>query len=88
MPILLNINRLSEMFASLSDHLGDGFLQRANEAVRCHSFGAILAARAMCGAAAESIVLFVAIARSSDEAVVLKIYTGTHGRKKTIDSIT
>jgi hypothetical protein len=42
----------------------------------------------VCGAAAESIVLSVAIARSSDEAVVLKIYTGTHGRKKTIDSIT
>jgi hypothetical protein len=46
-PIVLDITRLSELFASLSGRLGAGFLQRANEAARCHSFGANLAARAL-----------------------------------------
>lgn len=86
-PILLDTMRLSELFASLSGRLGVGFLQRASEAARCHSFGANLAACAMCGAAAESIVLAVAIAKTGDEAAVLKTYLAAHGRKRTIDGI-
>jgi hypothetical protein len=86
-PVLLDTTRLSELFASLSANLGAGFLQRANEAVRCHSFGANLAACAMCGAAAESIVLAVAIAKTRDEEAVLKTYLAAHGRKRTIDGI-
>jgi hypothetical protein len=87
MPILLDSTRLSELFASFSDQLGVGFLQRANEAARCHSLGANLAACAMCGAAAESIVLSVAIAKSGDEAAILKTYLATQGRRRTIDAI-
>lgn len=86
-PILLDPIRLSELFASLSPHLGVGFLQRANEAARCHSFGANLAACAMCGAAAESIILAVAIAKTEDEAAILKTYLAAQGRKRTIDGI-
>jgi hypothetical protein len=86
-PIVLDTTRLSELFASLSGRLGVGFLQRANEATRCHAFGANLAACAMCGAAAESIMLAVAIAKTGDEGAVLKAYLASHGRKRTIDSI-
>ena len=85
--IVLDITRLSELFATLSDRLGAGFLQRANEAARCHSFGANLAACAMCGAAAELIMLAVAIAKTGDEGAVLKTYLGPQGRKRTIDAI-
>jgi len=87
MPILLDTMRLNELFASLSDRLGMGFLQRANEAARCHSFGANLAACAMCGAAAESIVLAVATAKTRDSSGVLKTYLAAQGRKKTVDGI-
>lgn len=86
-PMVLDTTRLGELFASLSDRLGKGFLQRANEAARCHSFGANLAACAMCGAAAESIVLAVAIAKTRDEAEVLKTYLAAQGRRRTVDSI-
>ena len=41
----------------------------------------------MCGAAAESIVLAIAVAKSGDEATVLKTYLATQGRKRTIDGI-
>lgn len=86
-PVLLDTSRLSELFASLSANFGVGFLQRANEAARCHSFGANLAACAMCGAAAESIVLAVATAKTRDESTVMKGYLAAHGRKRTIDGI-
>ena len=65
-PIVLDIARLSELFATLSGRLGAGFLQPANEAARCHSFGANLAACAMRGAAAKSVMLAVAIAKTRD----------------------
>jgi hypothetical protein len=57
------------------------------EAALCHSFGANLAACAMCGAAAESIVLAIAIAKTGDEGAALKTYLAHQGRKRTIDSI-
>lgn len=41
----------------------------------------------MCGAAAESIVLAIAIAKTGDEGAVLKTYLAAHGRKRTIDGI-
>jgi hypothetical protein len=41
----------------------------------------------MSGAAAESILLAVAIAKSGDEPSVMKIYEGAHGRRKIVDAI-
>jgi hypothetical protein len=58
---LADPDRLSQMFNKLSERLGSGFLQRASEAVQCHTFGAYIGCCAMCGAAAESILLTVAI---------------------------
>ena len=86
-PIVLHITRLSELFASLSGRLGRASCSGANEAARCHSFGANLAACAMCGAAAEAIMLAVAIAKTGDEGAVLKAYLLLQGRKRTIDGI-
>jgi hypothetical protein len=87
LPILIDGNRLGEQFKSLSSHLGDGFLQRAAEAVRCHSFGCYLAACAMSGAAAESVLLSVAVSKTSDEAKILKIYQAPNGRRNVIDTV-
>ena len=79
--------RLGELFERLSARLGPGFLQRANEAIVCHAFGAYLACCAMCGAAAESILLSVAIARSGDEGTTLKTYKAANGRRSVTETI-
>src|SRR5262245_31107773 len=74
--------RLAQMFTTQSQTLGPGFLQRAQEAVRCHHAMAYLAACVMCGAAAESILLQVAIVKKSDETGMLKLYNGRDGRRR------
>jgi hypothetical protein len=85
--VLLEPGRMGELFKKLSNRFSPGFSQRANEAIRCHSLGAYLACCAMCGAAVESILLSVAIAKTGDEAGTLATYRGTQGRRKLIDSI-
>jgi hypothetical protein len=78
--------RMPQLFGMLSGRLGTGFLQRASEAVQCHKLGTYLACCAMCGAAAESILLAVAIARDG-EAPALARYRSSRGRQSTIDHI-
>src|SRR5262249_13150627 len=73
-------SRMSEIFASFEKKYGPGFGQRANEAIRCHRNGNYLAACVMAGAAAESILLAVAIAKVGDETKVLKEYQRAGGR--------
>jgi hypothetical protein len=41
----------------------------------------------MCGAAAESILLAVAIAKSGDEAATLATYRTANGRRKVVESV-
>jgi len=86
-PIIMEPTRLGQLFAALSARYGDGFLQRANEAVRCHAHGSYLAACVMSGAAAESILLAVAIAKSRNEAGTLNLYQTAQGRRKVIESV-
>ena len=86
-PILFDQSRLGQLFKTLSKPLGPGFQQRATEAAACHALGCYLASCAMCGAAAESILLSAAVAKIGDEATVLKTYLSPQGRKRTIDSI-
>ncbi len=74
------------MVAKFQDKLGKGHLQRSQEAVRCHFAGAYLACCAMAGAAAESIMLALAVAKSGDEAGTLRDYRAARGRSK-IESI-
>lgn len=86
-PLLFDQSRLSRLFDTLSKRLGRGFQQRATEAATCHALGCYLASCAMCGAAAESIVLAAAIAKNRDEADVLKTYLASQGRRRTIDAV-
>lgn len=75
-------SRMSELFASFVEGYGPGFEQRANEAIRCHRTSNYLAACVMAGAAAESILLAVAITKVGDEAKVLKDYASAGGRAR------
>lgn len=59
--------------------LGPGFQERGQEAIRCYGAHAYLACCAMCGAAAESVLLATAIAKRS-ESEVLKAYHSSNGR--------
>ena len=75
----IHIARLLEPFA---DRFGPGYQQRAQEAVRCYIAHAHMACCAMYGAAAESILLSTAIAKSGDEGAVLREYQTAAGRRR------
>jgi hypothetical protein len=60
---------------------GPGFHERAQQAVRCYGAHAYLACCAMCGAAAESIILAAAVAKEGRQDIVLKKYKAAHGRR-------
>jgi hypothetical protein len=75
-------SRLSHVLQAFADRLGGGYAQRATEAVRAYRTGNYLAASMMCGAAAESILLALAIAKIRDEAKVLVEYNTTGGRRR------
>jgi hypothetical protein len=82
-------SRFSEVLQPFIGCFGDGFAQRAAEAAHCHRTTNYLACCVMAGAAAESILLAVAIAKmAGDERKVLAEYRGAHGRKKITDRIT
>jgi hypothetical protein len=80
-------SRWSEILLSFEPKYGSGFAQRAIEAVRCYRTRNDLAACAMAGAAAESILLAVAIAKVGDEAKVLNVYTGPRGRSSVTEQV-
>jgi hypothetical protein len=77
-------SRFAEVLQPFVGHFGDGFAQRAAEAARCHRTTNYLACCVMAGAAAESILLAVAVAKVSDEGKVLAEYRGAHGRKRSL----
>jgi len=64
---------------------GDGYMQRAVEAYKCYKSGSWLGCCAMSGAAAESILLALAIAKTKNEDDVLKKYRAASGRKTVTD---
>jgi hypothetical protein len=71
--------------ALLSRHeqlFGKAYHARSQEALGCYRAHAFLAACAMCGAAAEAILLCLAVAKTKDEKRVLKEYAGTTGRSR------
>jgi hypothetical protein len=80
-------SRIFEIFAALGAGFGAGFAQRSSEAIRCHRTGNYLAACVMAGAAAESILLAVAIAKAKDEAKVLRDYASAGGRGRVTKSV-
>lgn len=72
--------RFARMFAERGEWFGSGFVERAQEAVKAYNAHAFFACCAMCGAACESIVLALAVARVGDEARVLRDYAAMGGR--------
>ena len=83
----LDMSRMSEVLASFVPKFGPGFGQRATEAVRTYRTANYLASCSMAGAAAESILLAVAIAKSGDEAKTLKTYEAAGGRARVTSSV-
>jgi hypothetical protein len=73
-------NRFAQMLADRGAPFGDGFVERSQEAVRAHNAHAYLACCAMCGAAAESLILALAIAKEGNEGHVLRDYASAGGR--------
>jgi hypothetical protein len=85
--IVMQPGALARALAAFQKQFGDGFEQRSQEALRCREADAWLATCSMCGAAAESILLSLAIAKTGDAEPVLKEYRTAAGRKKTIDAL-
>jgi hypothetical protein len=78
----LGPGRFEQMMHSFAELLGPGFQERAAEAIRCYRAGAYVACCAMAGAAAESLMLAVAIEKTDDENAVLAAYVGNIGRRR------
>jgi len=75
-------SRFAQLAARFRPRLGEGYFQRSQEAVKCHFACAYLGCCAMAGAAAESIMLRVAISKSGDEEATLREYRSARGRSK------
>lgn len=73
--------RFSEVMDPFASIFGVDFHERANEAIRCYGAHAYLACSVMCGAAAESILLHLAITKEGDEQGVLAKYRAASGRR-------
>jgi hypothetical protein len=84
----LDPSRLGTTLAAFAGKFGDGYTQRAAEAVKTYRNQNWLAACVMAGAAAESILLAVAIAKIGDEKKVLTTYNGAGGRSRTTKLVT
>lgn len=74
--------RFAQMLEPYRDKFGASFHQRTQEAIRCYGAHVYLACCAMCGAAAESILLATAIVKTNDEAKILTTYRSAGGRQK------
>ena len=75
-------SRFGTLLSGHTARFGGGYAARSQEAVRCYQAHTYLACCVMCGAAAESITLALAIARVGDEARVLRDYRAANGRSR------
>jgi len=74
--------RFSELLARNSHRFGNAYYVRSQEAVNCYRAHTYLACCVMCGAASESILLALAIAKQGDRESVLRLYATSTGRSK------
>jgi len=72
--------RFSRILDSFTVRFGTGFQERSQEAIRCYGANAYVACCAMCGAAAESILLAAAVAKNGDAIKVEQMYLSSGGR--------
>jgi hypothetical protein len=82
------MSRVAQVLAGFVLKFGAGFGQRAVEAIRTYRTANYLASCSMAGAAAESILLAAAIAKSGDEAKTLKMYESSGGRVRVTTYVT
>jgi hypothetical protein len=88
-PFPSDSSRFAALISPYVIRFGTGFKERAMEAASCYRTLSYLACCSMCGAACESILLALAIAKKGgDEAVVLLIYEKRNGRRNLIDAVT
>jgi hypothetical protein len=85
--LVMQPGSLARTFATFEERFGDGFMQRASEAINCRNAEAWLACCAMAGAAAESILLALAITKTGDEPMVVNTYAQSGGRRKILNMI-
>jgi hypothetical protein len=78
---------LAATFATFAQRFGDGFRQRSTEAIKCRDAEAWLGCCAMAGAAPESILLALAIAKTRDEPLVIRTYGQAGGRREVLNMI-
>jgi hypothetical protein len=75
--------RLAQLLCTFSKRFGEGYEQRAAESVKTYRTNNWLAACVLAGAAAESILIALAVAKSGDEKKILTTYNSRSGRKLT-----
>jgi len=85
--VLSDPSRFGSILEKYAKLFGPGFLRRAHEAIKCHDLGAYLACCSMAGAAAEAILLDVAVAKNGDREAVLKLYLARGGRKSVTNTV-
>jgi hypothetical protein len=85
--LLAQPGSLAAALAGYRARFGDGFHQRALEAIKCRNAEAWLACCAMTGAAAESVLLALAIAKVGDEEQVLTTYKRAGGRQRVLNLV-
>ncbi len=73
-------DRFSQLLSRFGERFGPGYEERSSDAVRCYFAHAFRGCCAMCGAAAESILLKIAIAKNGDEEKILSMYRTASGR--------
>jgi hypothetical protein len=73
-------SRFAQMLDNVGGRYGPGFQERALEAVRCYEAQTYLACCAMCGAAAETVILSLAVEKTGDAAKIIKDYESAGGR--------
>jgi hypothetical protein len=74
--------RFGRLLSEFGERFGPGYRERSQEALRAYDGHAYVASCAMCGAAAESILLALAVARCNDEGVALRTYESAQGRSR------
>lgn len=85
--LLTQPGSLAGTLAGYRGRFGEGFYQRATEAIKCRNAEAWLACCAMVGAAAESVLLALAIGKVGDEDEILRAYRGARGRQTVLNAI-
>lgn len=80
--------RITEVLHKFNSRFGAGYAQRAAEAVADWRSANYLSACTMAGAAAESVLIATAVAKSGNEKQVLAEYRSAGGRAKVIKRVT